>query len=130
MGTLFLDPAPKLEYHISMADRKNPIHPVDEKAFQELVQILVDAENEEELKAFLKCLLTPSELYEITTRWALVRLIDEGMSQRKIAEKLGLSLCKITRGSKELKKPKSGFRIFLDRFKGLNQESPQETTEE
>ena len=110
-----------------MADRKNLPHHIDKNAFHELSQVLSDATNEDEIKAFLECLLTPSELYEITTRWALVRLIDQGMSQRKIAEKLGLSLCKITRGSKELKKPNSGFRIFLERFNRLK--DPPETTE-
>ena len=111
-----------------MVERKNSPHHIDENAFSELARVLAAGDNEEEIKAFLECLLTPSELSEITTRWALVRLIDEGMSQRKIAEKLGLSLCKITRGSKELKKPNSGFRIFLDRYNQLK--DAQETTEE
>jgi TrpR family trp operon transcriptional repressor len=38
------------------------------------------------------------------------------MPQRKIAEELGLSLCKITRGSRELKKEGSAFRVLLDRL--------------
>jgi len=38
------------------------------------------------------------------------------MAQRKIAEELGLSLCKITRGSRELKKEGSAFKALLERL--------------
>ena len=46
-----------------------------------------------------------------------VKLIDDGMSQRNIAKRLGLSLCKITRGSKELKKDNSAFKHFIELYK-------------
>jgi TrpR family trp operon transcriptional repressor len=43
-----------------------------------------------------------------------VKLLDHGMSQRKISNQLKLSLCKITRGSKELKKKSSVFKYMID----------------
>ena len=43
-----------------------------------------------------------------------MREIDKGTTQREIARKYGMSLCKITRGSRELKKPNSAFRRMLD----------------
>ena len=49
----------------------------------------------------------------VTKRWELVKLIDDGMSQRNIAKELGLSLCKITRGSRELKKENSAFKRMI-----------------
>ena len=63
---------------------------------------------------FLECLLTANELSEVASRWALVKMLDEGVSQRKIATALGLSLCKITRGSKELQKEDSAFKKMID----------------
>jgi len=63
---------------------------------------------------FLECLLTKNELSEVASRWALVKMLDDGMSQRKIASELGLSLCKITRGSKELQKTDSAFKKMID----------------
>ncbi len=70
------------------------------------------------IENFLKSILTDNEAKDISSRWELVKLLDRGMSQRKIADKLKLSLCKITRGSKELKKENSAFkqviRDFLD----------------
>jgi len=41
------------------------------------------------------------------------------MSQRNIAKDLGLSLCNITRGSKELKKEDSPFAVMIEEYKKL-----------
>jgi TrpR family trp operon transcriptional repressor len=61
----------------------------------------------------LRCLLTQAEIADIAGRWALVKALREKTSQRVIARELGVSLCKITRGSRELKKANSAFnRIF------------------
>jgi len=68
------------------------------------------------IESFFYSLFTPSEADEIAKRWALVKELAKGTPQRKIAAELGLSLCKITRGSKELKKPGSPFRQMLDRL--------------
>jgi TrpR family trp operon transcriptional repressor len=67
------------------------------------------------IEDFLYSLFTPSEADEIAKRWALVKRIAEGIPQRDIAKELGLSLCKITRGSRELKKEGSSFRRMLER---------------
>ena len=66
------------------------------------------------IEEFLRCLLTPAETADIAARWALVKALDKKIPQREIAKNLGLSLCKITRGSRELKKPDSAFRRVLE----------------
>jgi TrpR family trp operon transcriptional repressor len=65
------------------------------------------------IEGFLYSLFTPSEADEIAKRWALVKQIATGRPQREIAKDLGLSLCKITRGSRELKKEASAFKRML-----------------
>ena len=45
------------------------------------------------------------------------QLLDEGVTQRAIAERLGVSLCKITRGSRFLKDPESVVRKILEQGK-------------
>ncbi len=88
---------------------------MDKDAIKELSQALAACDDVDLIYDFLcNGLLTANETHEIATRWALVKLIQEGMSQRKIAEHLGLSLCKITRGSKELKKDHSPFARMLE----------------
>ncbi len=68
------------------------------------------------IRDFLNSILTPNEMSEVAARWALVMQIYEGKSQRKISEQLGLSLCKITRGSRELKKENSPFRKMIEKW--------------
>ena len=98
---------------------KDPIR--NEDSLREVASVLADCADSQLIEDFLYCLLTQSELENISTRWELVKLIDEGISQRQIAERLGLSLCKITRGSKELKKEDSAFQKMLETFGNLQQ---------
>jgi TrpR family trp operon transcriptional repressor len=65
------------------------------------------------IEAFLRHLLTPAEIADIAGRWALVKALEQRIPQREIARDLGVSLCKITRGSRELKSPESAFQRIL-----------------
>jgi TrpR family trp operon transcriptional repressor len=75
------------------------------------------------VERFLASILTPDEVRAVSSRWALVRLLDSGASQRAVAKRLGLSLCKITRGSRELKKRHSAFKQMIDRYRTLTQKT-------
>lgn len=86
----------------------------DERAFSELCSLMKAVKDESLLKEFLIEILTPNEVTEIARRWRLVKLLHEGLPQREIASRLHLSLCKITRGSKELKRPGSAFKRMLE----------------
>ncbi len=66
------------------------------------------------IREFLHSILTEREIAEISGRWELVKMLDQGVSQRTIARQLGMSLCKITRGSKELKKRNSALKRMID----------------
>jgi TrpR family trp operon transcriptional repressor len=79
----------------------------------ELALTLAKAGDAALIKDFLRSLLTPAETADIAARWALVKDLDAKVPQREIAKDLGISLCKITRGSRELKKPDSAFRRML-----------------
>ena len=83
---------------------------------EELSSILARIDDPRLIRDFLICILTPHELEEIDGRWQLVKMLDRGVSQRKIAETLHMSLCKITRGSKELHKRNSAFRKIIDGY--------------
>jgi TrpR family trp operon transcriptional repressor len=85
-------------------------------ALDQIAGILARIEDRTLIREFLICILTKYEIKEIAGRWELVKLLYEGMSQRRIAEQLGMSLCKITRGSKELKKRGSAFKTVLDSY--------------
>ena len=62
------------------------------------------------IERLLESLLTPRESSDLAGRWELVKRLEQGQSQRQIGADLGMSLCKITRGSRELKKPGSALK--------------------
>ena len=80
----------------------------------ELAALLHQSGDPDLVEQFLREILTPSEVQGISSRWELVKRLDGGQSQRAIASELGLSLCKITRGSRMLKQPDSALRAVLD----------------
>jgi len=83
----------------------------------ELARAFAVTQDSSLIEEFLRSLLTPAETADIAARWALVKALDKKIPQREIAKELGLSLCKITRGSKELKKENSSFRRMLNSVK-------------
>lgn len=87
-----------------------------EEPLRQLSIALAKTDNPELIRDFLVSILTPKEVDEVAKRWALVLNIYEGKSQRKIAEELGLSLCKITRGSKQLKIENSPFKKMVEKW--------------
>lgn len=86
-------------------------------SIREIALVLASVNDEKLVERFLKSILTKSEMKEIELRWELVKLLYDGMSQRRISEKLGISLCKITRGSRELKKNPSAFKEMIERHR-------------
>lgn len=86
------------------------------ESLAEIARYLADTENPETIADFLSSILTPAELETVAKRWELVKLLDKGVSQRKIAHELHLSLCKITRGSRELKKENSVLKEAIQKI--------------
>ena len=87
--------------------------PAVEENLSELASALAFTKDAQLIKSFLRCLLTPSEAADIAARWALVKALEQKIPQREIAKTLGISLCKITRGSKEMKNPEQAFQKML-----------------
>lgn len=83
------------------------------RPLREIARACAASSDARDILRFLNSLLTPSEIAEISSRWELVKRLERGDSQRQIARQLGLSLCKITRGSRELKKKDAPFKRML-----------------
>ena len=93
---------------------------------EEMCRVLAETGDSELLESFFYCLLTPAEIADVASRWALVKDLREGKTQREIAKDLGVSLCKITRGSRELKKESSAFQRVYKILDNLNAERGSE----
>ena len=80
----------------------------EENAKQFLIELLCNIDQSEEMESLIDDLLTPKEILDIVDRYLIMDDIYRGKSQRDIASSRKMSLCKITRGSRMLKK-KDGF---------------------
>lgn len=83
----------------------------------ELASILASIHDKKTALDFLQNILTPKELDEIARRLQIVKLLDKGIPQREIAEKLGVSIGTISRGSRELQYGPPGFKKVLERWR-------------
>ena len=68
----------------------------------QLIDLLLSIKNKEEMEDFLLGILTPKELLEISTRLQIVKMLKSGIAQHEIAQKLGVGIATVTRGSKEI----------------------------
>ena len=82
----------------------------------ELLKVMSSIDNLDDLNRFFTDIFTPAELDDISLRWRLLKDLHKGLTQRKIADKYGISLCKITRGSKILKNKDSIVLKILNSF--------------
>ncbi|HOS97548.1 MAG TPA: Trp family transcriptional regulator [Deltaproteobacteria bacterium] len=89
----------------------------DESAI-ELEKVFAGITDYDEMKTFFEEIFTPKELRDLALRWQLLKELHEGKTQRDIAARYRISLCKITRGSKVLKKRNSSVRRVLDGLYG------------
>ncbi len=85
--------------------------------YEDLVTIFSKTTDSEDMRKLLEELLTPSEIKDLVLRWNLMKDLYRGLPQREIAASYGISLCKITRGSKILKQKGSYCkRLLSDRY--------------
>lgn len=75
-----------------------------DKRLEDLISLLLTIRTREEMKDFLLGILTPKELQEIPTRLQIVKMLRGGVRHHEIAERLGIGVATVTRGSRELQK--------------------------
>ena len=73
----------------------------------QIAQYLAETKDADKIRVFLEELFTPAEMKNISARWQIIKRLHQGVTQRRIAAELHVSLCNITRGAKELKKKHS-----------------------
>ena len=87
------------------------------KDFKDLYALFASVKTEKEAKMLLTDILTPQEVVSVQERWQIVKELDKGTSQRNISKKMGVSISKITRGSRMLQYGTGGFAYFLKKLK-------------
>ena len=86
---------------------------INEQDMQAVAKLFAGVSDPSAMRRLLDEILTPAELHDLALRWQLVQQLHAGVPQRRIAAELGISLCKITRGSRILKQPRRVIRGIL-----------------
>jgi TrpR-related protein YerC/YecD len=114
-GNKQFDFTPVWPPNIPMATAKDAKN--HQKALFEAISTL---DSPEETRRFLTDLCTPKELKELSERWVIARMLDEGqLSYREISAETGASTTTVGRVARFLQQePHKGYRLILDRVKG------------
>ena len=72
----------------------------------------------DEAAAFFRDLCTLGELHDLGQRWAVVRMLDQGLHYADISRLTGASTATITRIASWLKHGEGGYRAMLEKQRG------------
>ena len=86
-----------------------------DEAAAELFEAVLRLETADEASAFFRDLCTLGELHDMAQRWAVVRLLDQGMHYAEISQRTGASTATITRIAQWLRHGTGGYREALAR---------------
>jgi TrpR-related protein YerC/YecD len=82
---------------------------------QALFQAIGSLDGLEETERFFRDLCTLTELRDLSQRWAVARLLDEGLHYAEISKRTGASTATITRIASWLNHGEGGYRAVLDK---------------
>ncbi|HEU0244615.1 MAG TPA: YerC/YecD family TrpR-related protein [Candidatus Limnocylindrales bacterium] len=85
-----------------------------------LVDAILRLDDRDDAERFLRDLCTLGELRDMAQRWAVVRLLDEGLHYAEISKRTGASTATITRIASWLNHGEDGYRRALARLKALD----------
>ena len=95
-----------------------------------MIDALLRLETREEAERFLRDLCTLGELRDMGQRWAVVRLLDEGLHYAEISKRTGASTATITRIASWLHHGEGGYRMMLDKTRTEPGSAPYPTAAE
>ncbi len=81
-----------------------------------LFRAVLKLENTEECEIFFRDLCTLEEIAEMSNRWQVVQLLNQGLSYREIAKQTNLSTTTITRVAHWIEHGKGGYKLILKRL--------------
>lgn len=111
---LYVDIFTKIYHTVSM-DR------ITLEEINDIAGFLFSLKDRNQITEFFKEILTEPEADTLSKRWQILKMLQEGKTQRSIARDLQVSLCKVTRGSKILKNKKSVISKYLKEIKNVSE---------
>lgn len=94
-----------------------------------LFDAILRLRNREEAARFFRDLCTLGELHDMTQRWAVVRLLHQGLHYAEISKRTGASTATITRIASWLHHGEGGYEAMLARLSesGVGTDTPYPT---
>ena len=92
---------------------------INPKMENDLIDALLSLKNADEYRRFLHDVCTPQEITDLSDRWQVAQLLDNGgLSYREIHAKTKVSITTIGRVARFLQQERyQGYRLVLDRMK-------------
>ena len=84
---------------------------------RELFDAILRLDDRDEAAAFFRDLCTLGELRDMAQRWAVVRLLEQGLHYADISRRTGASTATITRIASWLHHGEGGYRRMVDRLR-------------
>ena len=85
------------------------------KNTDDLFLAILGLENIKEARAFFRDLCTVAEIKDMSERWQIVKLLDQGKTYREIAKKLKASTTTVSRVASWLNNGTNGYRLVLNK---------------
>jgi TrpR-related protein YerC/YecD len=82
---------------------------------ESLFEAILRVENRDEAARFFRDLCTLGELHDMGQRWAVVRMLDQGLHYAEISRLTGASTATITRIASWLNHGEGGYRAMLEK---------------
>lgn len=85
------------------------------KKTDELFKAIISLKTVKEAEAFFRDLCTLDELKEMSERWQIAKMVNQGLPYREIAEKLCVSTTTVARVALWLNNGAGGYRLILNK---------------
>ena len=89
----------------------------ESEEMRELFAAILRLEDPDEAAAFFRDLCTLGELRDMAQRWAVVRLLEQGLHYADISRRTGASTATITRIASWLHHGEGGYRRMVERLR-------------
>ncbi len=91
----------------------------------DLMAVLAALDDVEDLRMLMSDLLTPAENKALSERWAIVKGLASGLSQRDVRDEVGVSISTVSRGNRQLQYGHGGFEVAFDSLAAQGLEDPR-----
>lgn len=89
---------------------------IKNKKIENLFKTILSLDNIDEAQMFFRDLCTIEEVKDMSERFEIAKLVNEGMTYREIAKKLDISTTTVSRVAYWLKNGTGGYQLLLNKI--------------